>query len=121
MELLHYLYQARHADQHSIQATTQELIGQLQLIIPPLGTVELRLDKQRQTLTIIGECQFGVTRGPGYLLLPIANKGTSFAPPTEHLGEKLPRNDALLVAEKGIAFYEEFVARAEAQFFSPAT
>jgi hypothetical protein len=119
-ELLRYLYQARHADQHSIQPMTRELIAQLQLLIPPLGTVELRLDEEKQTVTVIGECQFGLTRGPGYLLLPIENKGVSFAPPIEHLGEKLPRNDAILVAEKGLAFYEDFVVKAEAKFF-PAT
>jgi hypothetical protein len=115
--LLRYLHQARHADQHSIQPTTQELIAQLQLVIPPLGTVELQLDEEKQTLTVNGECLVGIIRGPSYLLLPIENRGTTFAAPTEHLGVQLLRNDALLVAEKGLAFYEDFVAKAGAEFF----
>jgi hypothetical protein len=97
----------------------QELLGVSQLEIPPLGTVELQLDEENQTLKIIGECRFAIARRRGYLLLPIVNQGVTFTPPTEHLGEKLPQNDAILVAEKGLAFYEDFVTKAEEEFFLP--
>jgi hypothetical protein len=120
-ELLRYLFQARNADQHTIQPTTVEMVGLLQLEIPPLGTVELQLDEEKQTLKIIGECRFGIAPCQGYVLLPIQNQGTTFPPPTEHLGEKLLQNDPFFVAEKGLAFYEDFVVQAEAKFFSAVT
>jgi hypothetical protein len=116
-ELVRYLFQARNADQHTIQPTTVEMLGLLQLEIPPLGTVELQLDQEKQTLKIIGACTFSVKPCRSYLLLPIQNKGVTYQPPTEHLGEKLPRNDSFFVAEKGLAFYDDFVAQAEAKFF----
>lgn len=119
-ELLRYLLQARHADQHTIQSTTQELLGQLELVIPPLGTVEMRLDEEKGQLHVSGECSIRLTRGRGYLLLPVENRGLIFPAPTIHLGEKLPRNDALLVAEKGLAFYEAFLEQVEATFFPSA-
>jgi len=119
-QLLMYLRQARNADQHSIQHMTQELLGQLVLVIPPLGTVEVQIDETRQQLTVKGECQIAVQRGRSYRLLPINNRGRVFDPPSQHLGENLPKNDALLVAEKGTAFYEDFLAQAEAKFFSAA-
>jgi hypothetical protein len=119
-ELLRYLHQARNADHHSIQPTTQEIIAELQLTIPPLGAVQIHFDKEKLTLTINGECHSLVTRGPRYLLLPVTNQGMTFAPPTEHLGQKLPLNDAVLVAAMGLAFYEDYVAQVEAEFFPPS-
>ncbi|HTU94082.1 MAG TPA: hypothetical protein VMF69_28640 [Gemmataceae bacterium] len=62
--MLRYLLQARNADQHTIQPTTVEIVGQIRLEIPPLGTVKLQLDEEKQTVKIIGECKFGVARCP---------------------------------------------------------
>jgi hypothetical protein len=119
-ELLRYLHQARHADQHSIQPMTQEVLGQLMLSIPPLGTVEVQLDPEKGKLKIIGECSFALNQNRGYMLLPIVNRSVTYNPPTEYLGEKLSRNDPLLVAEKGLAFYEDFLRQVEAEFFPAA-
>jgi hypothetical protein len=119
-ELLRYLYQARHADQHSIQPLTQELIAVQQLTIPPLGSVQLRFDEKTGMPIINGECLSQMISGPRYLLLPVVNRGETYVPPTKHLGEKLSLPDAVVVAEKGMAFYEDYVRQVEAEFFPPA-
>ena len=41
-ELLVYLHQARHADQHTVEPTMIEFLGGFQLKIPPGGTVNMR-------------------------------------------------------------------------------
>jgi hypothetical protein len=115
--LLRYLHQARHADQHSIQPTACEIFGGFLLEIPPGGTVEVSLDKEKGQLKITGACRVTTGLPPGIALLSIENRGTRYDPPSEHLGEKLTATDPLTVAEKGLAFYEDFVSQAEARFF----
>jgi hypothetical protein len=115
--LLRYLSQARHADQHSIEPTACETLGAFNLLIPPLGTVEIELDREKGQIRIKGECGIQGPTPPGNMLLPIVNRGTRYDPPTEHLGEKLTDLSPLAVAEKGLAFYEDFLRQAEVRFF----
>src|SRR3954452_439974 len=53
-ELLVYLRQARHADQHTIEPTMIEFLGGFQLTLPPGGSVNVRLNEQTGEVTIDG-------------------------------------------------------------------
>jgi hypothetical protein len=115
--LLRYLYQARHADQHSIQPTAGETLLSFMLEIPPGSTVGVEIDKEKGQLRIHGACQIKAVSGPRQMLIPITNRGTQYNPPQEHLGQKLEDNSPHTVAEKGLAFYQDFLRQAEAKFF----
>jgi hypothetical protein len=118
--LLRYLHQARHADQHSIQPTAVERLAGVLIEIPPSGMVELHLDEEQGQLTLVGLHRLIRREQPGYMLLPIENRGTAYKPPAEHLGQRLTAADPLTVAEKGLAFYEDFLRQVEERFFPQA-
>jgi hypothetical protein len=118
--LLRYLHHARHADQHSIQPTTCEALLGFTLEIPPAGTVGMEIDKETGQLRIHGACEIKAVRGPRLMLLPITNRGTQYNPPAEHLGKKLEDNSPNAVAEKGLAFYDDFLRQVETTFFPTA-
>jgi hypothetical protein len=118
--VLRYLHQARHADQHSIQPTACESLFGFRMEIPPGGTVDVEIDKEKGQLRVHGACQIKAVSGSRHMLVPITNRGTQYNPPEEHLGQKLEDNSPPCVAEKGLAFYEDFLLQAEAKFFPPA-
>ena len=53
-----------------------------------------------------------------FRLFPITNKGVQYQTPTEHLGIALDGTDPLLVAEKGFAFYQDFLRQVEEKFYA---
>lgn len=116
--LLSYLYQARHADQHSIQPTAANSFGGLQLKIPPLGEVEIKVDHRTGQLQVIGAVLETCTLPPALLLLPIENRGVKYSPPNEHLGEKIIETGPVAVAEMGLRFYKDYLKQVEDKFFN---
>jgi hypothetical protein len=50
--LLQYLYQSRHADQHSVQLLTGFPMGRLVLELPPLSSAQLQVDEENGTVKI---------------------------------------------------------------------
>jgi hypothetical protein len=119
-QLLAYLHQARHADQHSIQPTAAHSLGGVDIKIPPKGTVMLQIDEANNRLMIVGPHELIRRRGPRVVLLSIENRGVRYDPPTMHLGCKVAENDAALVAEKGLLFYTDYVRQIETGFFPPS-
>ena len=53
-------------------------------------------------------------------LLPVTNRGVVHPVPTEHLSERINSENLLDIAEKGIAFYADFLSAAETFFIRPA-
>ncbi len=51
-------------------------------------------------------------------LVRVLDKGEWYNPPTQHLGKPLQDRDPITVAVLGLHFYQDFVAQAEAKFFS---
>jgi hypothetical protein len=123
--LLRYLYQSRHADQHSVQVLTGFEMWRLLLKLPPKGSAGIQIDEEKGTMTVsAGDqgIQFGMLPPrQRYCLFPITNQGVEYQTPTEHLGIQLDGTDPLLVAEKGLAFYQDFLRQAEEKFFTPAS
>lgn len=115
--LLLYLYQARHADQHSIQPIAANSAGGIQIRIPPLGEVEIKIDHNTGKLQLNGAIIEAIPLPPALLLLSIENRGIKYHPPREHLGNKLSECDPITVAEKGLQFYKDFLQKAEDKFF----
>jgi hypothetical protein len=119
--LLLYLSQSRHADQHSVQVLMGFPMAALTLTLPPLATVEIQIDEEKGQLKVTAgdqDIQFSLPPLPKrFCLFPITNQGREYLPPIEHLGEKIDGTNPLIVAEKGLAFYRDFLRQAEAIFF----
>ena len=49
-------------------------------------------------------------------LLPVVNRGRTYAVPTSHLGKDIDPTNVVSVAERGIEFYETVLSQAEAFF-----
>ena len=109
-ELLIYLAQARHADQHSLESGTSWSLG-MRIELPPGASVTLDLEKgtaQAQD----GDVQVAVA-GPVYALIPVENRGVTFNPPEQHLGNPVKGTDPIAVAETGFSFYSQLVSDLE--------
>ena len=109
-ELLIYLSQARHADQHSLESGTSWSLG-MRIEVPPGASVTLDFEKgtaQAQD----GDVQVAVA-GPVYALIPVKNRGVTFNPPEQHLGNPVKGTDPITVAETGFSFYSQLVSDLE--------
>jgi hypothetical protein len=119
--LLQYLYHARHVDQHYAQSQACFHIMVVNVVLPPLASAELCLDLEKGLLVVkAGDKPIQCVLQPParkFHLLAVTNRSSTFNPPMEHLGVKIDGTDPLLVAEKGLAFYEDFLQQAEAKIF----
>jgi hypothetical protein len=93
------------------------VLGGFTLVIPPLGTIMIELDEEKGQVKITGAHAIKESVPPGNMLLSIENRGARYDPPIEHLGQKLTATDPVTVAEKALAFYEDFLGQAETKFF----
>ncbi len=119
--LLRYLTQSRHADQHSVQVLAGFPMASLVLTLPPKGSAGLEIDEEKGTLKVTAgdqDIQLSIQPLPDrFFLFPIINQGVEYQPPPEHLGFKVDGTNPLCVAEKGLAFYQDFLRQAEEKFF----
>lgn len=105
-ELLIYLSQARHADQHSLESGTSWGLS-MHLEVPPGASVTLDFEKgtaQAQD----GDVKVAVA-DPVYALIPVVNRGVTFNPPGQHLGNPVKGTDPIAVAKTGFSFYSQLV------------
>lgn len=114
-ELLRYVKHARDADNHGIQAIIAPVRAGVAVSGP--GTI------MRGKISGSGEVTGLQTVGPIrieelFRLMPVSveNRGTTHAPPTSHLGVSIGDPSPLVVGEKALTFYRDFVAHAEARF-----
>jgi hypothetical protein len=118
--LLSYLKNARGADEHTINDITSRSTGGVG--INPhesangyIGNLEIRSGNGR--LDIKTDTPLNITFYPEKTeLVAVENRGRKYEVPTHHLSEKLDSNEPLVIASKGIDFYEVFLSEAEAFF-----
>jgi len=105
-ELLIYLSQARHADQHSLESGTSWGLG-MRIEVPAGASVNIDFEKgtvQAQD----GDIRVEVA-DPIYALIPVVNRGVTFNPPEQHLGSPIKGREPITLAEAGFSFYSQFV------------
>lgn len=109
-ELLIYLSQARHADQHSLESGTGwGLVMHIEL---PAGA-SVNIDFEKGTVQAQdGDIHVEVA-DPIYALIPVVNRGVTFNPPEQHLESPIKGTEPLTVAEAGFSFYSQLVLELE--------
>ncbi len=106
--LLKYLKNARDADQHSIQSITIEKDYEIEIISPSEGSTFIEGENIEIKVDI---------KNPRIEPETFKNFDVLYAPPLEHLGEKLINpNDPIEIAELGIRYYEEYLNSIRAKF-----
>lgn len=118
--LLEYLYQARHADQHTTQDAVDKIPGRRELRIGAgeRGVFIERLEiRDGRVVTYRGSApiQERVTP-PKLALAPIVTRGSEYAPPTSHLGQPFESRDPLDAAAAAIRHYERVLSAFREKF-----
>ncbi|WP_457660128.1 hypothetical protein [Sinorhizobium medicae] len=121
-ELLRYLHQARHADEHGIAPIASMLPGIMTIRTPegfPLfsipGFLPVNLDpefEKNSKLTVLHA-------PPQVALRAVENKGVRYEPPTEHLGTPLTDRSIANIAWLGLKYHGEMVIEAESMAANP--
>ncbi len=118
--LLQYLHQARNAEEHGIAPITQHEPGSLfvgvsgesvhieKMTIDGSGNVKMRLKPVNGKLPTV------MATPPQTRLVTVRDDrfGTTFDPPTTHLGKNLTSGSPLEVANLGMAYHEGLVSDA---------
>lgn len=112
--LLKYIYQARHADQHSVQDVLDHTPGRIE-IPGPVAINSLIISDGK--LVHYDGTQPLTYYPPQIKLIRVTNWGVDFDPPTEHLGSPLVDAGPVGVARVALAFYSGFLAQVEQKFF----
>jgi hypothetical protein len=96
--LLSYLVNARGANEHGIEDIAKEIPGQIQVLV--FGGAAVMSSGGAVLTTASGEqCK----------LVPVINRGSTYAVPTTHLGSPLAGADPPTLAETGLEFYRREV------------
>jgi hypothetical protein len=118
--LLQYLHQARNADEHGIEPIAEHVPGGMFIGAPGeavhidymgpdgKGGREVRLKPVDGKLPTVGVI------APHPRLVPVRNRGVTYAPPHEHLGSKLSEASPSVVATNAVAYHEALLSEAEA-------
>ena len=116
--LLSYLVNARGAEEHTVNEITGRDAGGIG-INPAEGNslyIE-RMEMQDGILRISSPQKLRIDFLPERMsLLPVLNRGRTYAVPVEHLGRAVNSRDALSIAAAGISYYREALSEAEAFF-----
>lgn len=120
--LLAYFVNARGADEHTVAEIVEREGYTLKVNPGPSGTfaVRLRTDENGD----VSELKLGgdevVQFTPGRVrLLPITNRGIAYEVPREHLSYPIDPDNLFDIAERGVAFYTDFLQQAEEYFIRP--
>jgi hypothetical protein len=118
--LLSYLFQARNSDEHSVREIIEHQPGSVTLkpTIPGgvtyIDSMRVRNGVMEFGPGTVGTMEVTPTRT---VLLPVkARDGRIYAVPEVHLGEKLADPDCIGLANRAVAFYEDFLKEAENKF-----
>ncbi|MEQ3694019.1 MAG: hypothetical protein ABNH16_03765 [Thalassolituus sp.] len=117
-QLLSYLVNARGAEEHSVAEISKQQSGGIR--INPVFGNSLKINK------------VGVINGQIYIdsdqpikidfipdkvvLMSVENRGRTYDVPSEHIGNKLIKNDPVEIAKLGVAFYKTYFENAEVHF-----
>lgn len=117
-KLLQYVHQARNADTHGMSRVARNDVGvgfNKTLSFNERIPIEVRrLDNDG--ITPIGDPIKGVLAGPSARLIEVTNRGCTYYPPDEHLGDPLPYGTDFpdVVMRAMIAYLEAMIAEAKA-------
>ncbi len=116
--LLSYLSNARGAHEHTVADITERTPGSIGIGAGPSGSVHIKhLHIGPDGVQGDWTGELAVTFTPGKVNpVSVTNRGRVYAVPEAHLSEKLPDNSALTLGRYGLAYYQKFVADAEAFF-----
>jgi hypothetical protein len=95
--LLSYLVNARGANEHGIEDIAREIPGQIQMLV--FGGAVMASGGAVLTTASGEQCK----------LVPVTNRGSTYAVPTTHLGNPLAGADPPSLAETGLEFYRREV------------
>jgi hypothetical protein len=121
-DLLKYVHQARHADEHGVERITEQKEGRI--AIGPKEGDSLEVDYARigGGQVVMGPrmaANARVTITPGEVrLVPVRNRGVTYQVPKAHLGKDLESVTLLRVAELADAFLRDKLNEADGKFSS---
>jgi hypothetical protein len=119
--LLSYFINARGADEHTVGEITQRDQGSVSVNVGPSGTAFIeRMEIRNGVITELRGTGLVLAFQPARVkLLPITNRGVTHLVPTQHLSQPIDPDNLLDIADKGLAFYANFLGEAEAFFIRP--
>jgi hypothetical protein len=118
--LLSYLKNARGAEEHGIKPIANETPDSYQFIMKAgsrgfrVAKVESRVDGYTNVEGVEGDVEVRVTP-PKFELVPVVNRGRTYAVPTTHLGAALAAGGPIALAEAGYLFCQGFFEKVEAE------
>jgi hypothetical protein len=117
-ELLSYLMQARNADEHTVGEIAAKEPGEIAINAADTSRAMYirKLEIQNGRMYLDADNAVVILVPDRAKLLPVTNRGKTYAAPVKHLGSDIDPNNILDVAERGLRFYEKFLSDAEAHF-----
>lgn len=116
--LLSYLVNARGAEEHTVNEITTRHPGAIS-INPAEGNslyIE-RMEINSGAVSIRSPQKLKIEFTPARVgLVPVTNRGRTYATPTSHLGNSIDASDVQAVASLALRFYEQILRDAEAFF-----
>lgn len=120
--LLAYLFQARSADQHSVQDSVEAKPGSYEFRLSgpgPMYVEKLVVENGRVT-EYRGTGKPEITITPARMeALPLINRGVKYDPPVLHLGRQIGTRDTAILADLGIRHYDGVLREFEKAFVVP--
>lgn len=99
--LLRYLIQARHADNHSGQYLSSQVIGRL-------------------SCDLQGRIDFSMLDTPELAIDKVVNRGVTYPAPEFHLGQPLSTRDPRVLSVHACNFYADYLRQARSSFLDAA-
>ncbi len=118
--LLQYLHQARNADEHGLSPVSKNKLPTA-IITPGTGNPEAVSNIKSDELSVTfeydpskGHLPRILLKGPSILLVPVKDDryGSTYDPPTKHLGQKIDNNAPLPVALMGFEYVSNLIVEA---------
>ena len=113
--LLSYLVNARGAEEHTVNEIVGRQPGGIG-INPAKGNVleHMEINMINGNIDIKSDSPLKITFRPARTtLIPVVNRGRTYAIPMSHLGYQIDPNDVVALAEIAAEFYESAVSKAE--------
>jgi hypothetical protein len=121
--LLSYLLNARGAEEHGISDLSVKQMGRLRILRPDEPPPEYiqkvtGLGGRVTQLMNLHDGRISAVEQQGqFLLIPVVDRGITYAVPTVYKGQPLAGSDAVTVASAGAEFYSKTLDRIESEFF----
>lgn len=123
-DLLSYLHQARNAEEHGIEEITEQIPGMIIIGGPgeSMSDVRITIDGGGVRGSYRSERPVTIADIPGHVrLIPVANRGVTYQPPTLHSGNAIDDRSPVGVAKLGLDYLEQALAHAEGFFGQAGT